>query len=101
MGNELMSFEKETLAVVTAIATLEKQMKEIEAQEKEMRASLQAAMEKYGVKSWSNAQLSVTYKEPYTRTGIDANKLLVKYPEAYHECEKLTNVKGSITIKVK
>jgi len=99
--NALVAFQNEAALTIQAVANLERNIKELKTQEEEMRESLQAAMEKFGIKSFSNDVVSFTYKDAYERKGVDSDKLRAEFPEAYRTCEKITKVKASVTIKVK
>jgi hypothetical protein len=93
--------QKEAAAVISAIATLTVQKKKIEDQEKAMRAQLQAAMEKYGVKSFETDEVKFVYVAPTTRTTIDSTKLKKELPDVAAQYSKTSNVSASVKITVK
>lgn len=100
-GNEMVAFENHSLAIIQTIADIASKKKELEDQDKEMRKQLEFAMDQYGVKSFENDLIKITYVEPTTRTSVDSAKLKKKYPDIYDECSKTSNVKGSVRITVK
>ena len=100
-GGDLVAFESNTLAVIQAIKDISLKKKELEDQDKKMREELEAAMEMYGVKSFENDIIKITYTEPTIRTTLDSAKLKKNYPVVYVECSKVSDVKGSVRITVK
>ena len=97
----LQAFESSTLEVLNAIATLTAHKKAIEDQEKDMKAKIYAAMEKYGVKKFETNILTLTLVAPTTSTGIDSAKLKKKYPAIADECSKTTSKAGYVKITLK
>ena len=97
----LATMQKEAGAVITAIANLSVQKKQIEDQEKEMRKQLVAAMEKYGVKSMKNDLVEIVYVAPTTRTTIDSKALKNDLPDVAAKYSKTSNVSASVKITVK
>ena len=100
-GQELITFESKAASVIQAIADIATKKKALEEQDKKMREQLEAAMERYGVKSFENELVKVTYIEPTTRTSVDSAKLKKKYPDIFTECSKVSDVKASVKITVK
>lgn len=100
-GAELVEFQSEAATLMQRISDLKKQKDVLDAQDKKMREQLKAAMEKYGIKKFSNDLLSITYIAPTTRKGIDSKKLEAKFPDAFAACRTVTNVKAGVKIEVK
>ncbi len=100
-GTELSTFEEKTLSVMQAIKDITTQKKALEEQEKSMRESLEKAMEKYGVSSFENDIIKITYVAPTTKTSLDSKELKKKHPDIYAEFSKTSDVKGSVRITVK
>jgi hypothetical protein len=99
--NELIVFEEKAITIMQSIANIATQKVALEEQDKLMRRELETAMEQYGVKSFENDILKITYVEPTTRTSVDSAKLKKKYPSVFEECSKTSEVKGSDRITVK
>lgn len=100
-SDALVTMKQEAAAVIKSIANLTLQKKAIEDQEKIMRQQLQAAMEKYGVKSFENEDVKFTYVAPTTRTTIDSAKLKKEMPDVAAKYSKTSNVSASVKITVK
>ena len=100
-GTELATFEQKTIAIMQSIKNIATQKAVLDEQDKNMRKELEASMEKYGVKSFENEIIKITYVEPTTRTSVDSAKLKKKYPSVFEECSKTSEVKGSVRITVK
>jgi len=99
--NETVDLNKQVPDVIKAITNICIQKKQIEEQEKAMREKLQKAMEQYGVKSFKNDAIEVTYKAPSTRTSIDSTRLKKEKPDIAKEYSKTSPVSASVVIKVK
>lgn len=97
----LATMQKEAAAVIQAIANLTVQKKKIEDREKAMRSQLQAAMEKYGVKTFETDEVKFTYVAPTTRTTIDSAKLKKDLPDVAAQYSKTSPVSASVKITVK
>lgn len=100
-GNEIVAFESDAAAIIQAIANIASTKKALDEQEKEMRKKLEETMDLYGIKSFENELIKITYVEPTTRTSVDSAKLKKKYPDVFTECSKVSEVKGSVRISVK
>lgn len=99
--NALVVMQKQEAAIIQAIADLTVQKKKIEDQEKEMRAKLVQAMERYGVKSLETPEVKFVYIAPTTRTTIDSAKLKKDLPDVAAKYSKTSNVSASVKITVK
>lgn len=99
----LQEFNKDNnaVAIMKQIAAISKQKKELEEQEKQVRTSLEAAMEQYGIKSFDNDILKVVYVAPTTKTSVDSAKLKKEQPDIYAKYTKTSDVKASVRITVK
>lgn len=97
----LVTFQNTQLATLNAIASLIAHKKAIEEQEKNPKAELLAAMEKYGIKNFESDVLNLTYVAPTVSHGIDSAKLKKKYPDVAAECAKDTPKAGYVKITLK
>lgn len=93
-GNEIVLKED----VVKKIEEFNNAKKEIEYQEKLLKAGLLEAMEELNIKSLEIGNIHATYKDSYVRKSVDTNKL--KRDGLYEIYEKETIVKPSIVMKV-
>lgn len=98
---DLVPFQSKAMVIMQRIADLDLQKKQLEAQDKEVRQQLQKAMAEYGIKSFENDILKVTYIAPSTRTTIDSAKLKKELPAVAEKYTKISQVKGSVRIEVK
>lgn len=99
----LQEFNKDNnaVAIMKQIAAISKQKKELEDKEKKVRAALEAAMGQFGIKSFENDILKVTYVAPTTKTTIDSKALKKDKPDVYEKYANTSNVKASVRITVK
>ena len=97
----LVTFQNTQLATLNAIASLIARKKAIEEQEKNLKAELLAAMEKYGIKNFESDVLNLTYVAPTVSHGIDSAKLKKKFPKAAAECAKDMPKAGYVKITLK
>ena len=100
-GGALTPAEEQVLPIMQNIKNLTVQKKAIEAREKDMREKLKAAMEQFGVKSFDNDLVKVTYIAASTQTKIDTAAIKKKYPAIAAECSKTSNTSAYIKIEVK
>ena len=100
-SQKLVAFQSKAAAIMQTIADISRQKDALDAQDKEMRTQLQAAMEEYGVDKFENDVVSLTYVKPSVRSSVDGKKLLAKNTEAYAACLKERPVKAEERIKVK
>lgn len=100
-STELTLFQSKALETMQKIADLDLQKKQLEAQDKVVRQRLQELMDQYGVKTFENDILKITYVEPTTRSTIDSKKLREDLPAVAEKYTKVSPVKGSVRIEVK
>lgn len=97
----LAVFQKSQLATLNAITSLTAHKKAIEEQEKNMKAALLSAMERFGIKKFESGILNLTYVEATVAHGVDSAKLKKKYPEAAADCAKNTPRAAYVKITLK
>lgn len=98
---EVIDLNKQVPDVIKAISDICTQKKKLEEQEKQMKESLQNAMEQYGVKKFENEVIAVTYVAPFVKNSIDSAKLKKEHPDIAEKYNKQSNVSASVRIKVK
>ena len=102
---EYLSIGQNELAMVAKqIEKLELQLanfKEIEKQHKEMKKKLYDLMDEYDIKKWETDNIIITRVLPSTRESIDSKKLKAEKPEIFESFKKVSNVAGSVRIKLK
>lgn len=82
------------------IAGLKEQLKYAEGQMEEFKARLLNKMREHELTAINTEQVHISIKKAYQRTSIDSKKLKEQYPEIAKECEKVTEVAESLTIKI-
>lgn len=83
------------------IIKIEATMKEMKDRADELKKGLLELMIANNVKKWESDKLLLTRRLDSTKESVDSAKLKKDYPDVYKECKKVTNVKGSLTIKVR
>lgn len=83
------------------IAEADRQKKEAEARLDGIKASLQAEMEKRGIKSFETDRLKLTYVLPGERTTIDSARLKKELPDIAAQFSKTTSTAASLRITFK
>lgn len=97
----LVAMQNEAAEIISHIANLSVQKKQIEEQEKVLKSQLLEAMEKYGVKAFENDTVKFLYVAPTTQTRIDSAKLKKDMPDVAEKYSKTTNVSAYVKITVK
>ena len=99
--NALAVFQTKAVNVIQNMVQLLQQKKALEEKEKTVREELSAAMDAFGIKSFENDVLKVTFKAASVRSGVDTKALKAKFPEVYKEVQTETPVKASVAISLK
>ena len=94
-------FQAEAAAIMSGIVEIVQLKSKIEKDEKDLRAKLEAAMSKHGIKRIDNDLMRITHVAPTKSTSVDSAKLKATYPHIYAECSKTSNKKGYVKIEVK
>lgn len=97
----LTEFNTSAIAIMQSIADIAKQKEALEAKDKEVRQILKDKMEEFGIKSFDNDILKVTYVAPTTKTTIDSKALKKDHPDIAEKYSKTSNVSASVRISVK
>lgn len=82
------------------ISGLKEQLKYAEGQMEEFKAHLLEKMREHELTAIKTDQVSISIKKAYQRISLDSKKLKEQYPEIAKECEKVTEVAESLTIKI-
>lgn len=103
--NELVKLEDGKYGLVQdaidTITTIENEIKKLKGMQDTYKERLLNLMEEYGVKEIDIPELKITRKFATTRETLNTKKLRAEHPDVYDDCIEITDVKGSITIKVK
>lgn len=98
---EMTAFQSavpDTIKKITQLIKLKKQMDE---QEKQLKQKLVEAMEIYGVKSFENELIKMTYVAPTTRSSIDSTRLKKDHPHIAQQYTKVSNVAAFVKVELK
>lgn len=103
--NELQIFEHQHMEVFKQLAELTKTKKQLEEQEKKVKANLEKGMDLYEIKSFENQYIKITRVNGSTSTSIDLKELEKEEPKLYGELledyPKVTNRKSYVKFQVK
>ena len=87
--------------VVVTVIAIEKEIKKLKEMQDYYKEELLKSMEENDVLKIDIPELTITRKLPTTRESLDSKLLKSEMPEIYDEYVKITDVKGSITVKIK
>lgn len=74
---------------------------EMDLKMKEVKEKVKSAMEEYGITSFDNDDLTITYRKGTTRKSVDSKKLKEELPDIYEEYLKESTVASSVIVEVK
>lgn len=102
---DLIKYEKgEFLLVedaVNTITTIENEIKRLEEIQDNYKEQLLMVMKEQNILKIDIPELTITRKTATTRESIDTKALREELPDIYDTYCKISNVKGSLTIKIK
>lgn len=87
--------------VIVTIMAIEKEIKKLKELQDNYKEQLLRDMEENEVLKIDIPELTITRKMPTTRESLDTKLLRAELPDVYDEYVRISDVKGSITIKVK
>ena len=104
-NNQVQVFEQQHMQVFKQLADITKTKKQLEEQEKKVKADLEKAMDANDINSIDNQFLKITRVNGSTSTSVDLKAMQEKEPKLYAELledyPKVTNKKSYLTLKVK
>ena len=74
---------------------------EMDLKMKEVKEKVKSAMEEYGITSFSNEDLTITYRKGTTRKNLDTKRLKEELNDIYQEYLKESPVASSVIVEVK
>lgn len=98
---EVVTLDQKVPQAIKAMTDLLTQQKELEQKISDMREVIKVAMEQYGVKSFENDVVKMTYLAPTERKSIDSTRLKKEHPEIAEAYQKVSPVKASVKIEIK
>lgn len=99
--DEVVTLDQKVPQAIKTMTYLLTQQKELEKQVDDMRQVLKVAMEQYGVKSFENENIKMTYIAATERKSIDSTKLKKEHPEIAEAYQKISQVKATVKIEIK
>lgn len=100
----LVAFKRDKQELIKSISSLEIQAKKIKDAETMMKEAMLAAMEEYGVRSFSigdgDDKVTFTYVGPTTQSSIDSAALKKDHPEIAVQYTKISPRKAYVTASV-
>lgn len=86
---------------VDTIVTIENDIKKLKDMQDAYKERLLSLMEEKDIKEIDIPELKITRKFASTKETLDSKRLRAEQPDLYDEYVKITDVKGSILVKVK
>ena len=83
------------------LAEFERQAKEIEDKQKELKKRILDEMEANGILSIDTDDLTITYVAPYPKESFDSKAFRKNNPDLYDEYVKISTVSASVRMKLK
>ena len=98
---EIVSLDQKVPQAIKAMTDMLTQQKVLEQQISDMREVIKTAMEQYGVKSFENDVVKMTYIALTERKSIDSTRLKKEHPEIAEAYQKVSPVKATVKIEIK
>lgn len=104
---ELVKYENNELVIaddiISQLQEFERQKVKMELIQKQIKEDLKEVMEKYNITSWKSPDetIKAIYKKATTRKTIDSKRLKEELPDIAEEYLKTSEVKSSISLKIK
>lgn len=99
--DDLVLFQSTVPDAIRDITDLIKLKKQLDDREKELKAKLAKAMETFGIKSFENDLIKMTYTAPTTRSSIDSTRLKKDHPDIAEQYAKVSAVSASVRVSLK
>lgn len=99
--SDIVAFQSAIPGTLQKITNLFEMKKQMDEQEKMLKAELLKAMEMHGIKSFENDRIKMTYVAPTTRTTLDTKRLKKDHPDIMEEYGKTSNVSASVRVALK
>jgi predicted phage-related endonuclease len=99
--SEITAFQTQVPDTLKKITDLVKLKKQLDDQEKELKVTIQRAMERYGVKSFENDWIKMVYVAPTSRETVDTKTLKKHHPDLVEQYTKISPVSASVRVTLK
>ena len=84
----LIEFSKHNVAFFHRLAEFKAVAKKMEQEEKQIKQKLMDEMDRYGITSFSNNEISISYVGASVQTSLDINAFKKQEPQLYEELMK-------------
>ncbi|MCD8266504.1 MAG: hypothetical protein LUC33_05050 [Prevotellaceae bacterium] len=91
----------ETRDIITAIAEMERQAKELTERKDKLKEALTLAFEMYGVRKYEDENITISYREGATQQRVDSARLKKDYPDVYKSVTKAVPTKACVMMRLK
>lgn len=98
--NGLEKFKTEQMALINQIVEFEETAKQIEKQKKDLRENLKKAMELYGIKSFKNDKITITYVAETVSNKFSTENFKKDHPDIYEKYKKSSKVSASVRVSL-
>lgn len=98
---EITAFQSAVPDTIRKMTELLKLKKQLDEQEKQLKKVLVENMEVYGIKSFENDLIKMTYVAPTTRSSIDSARLKKDHPTIAEQYTKISNVAAYAKVELK
>ena len=103
--DKLIRMENENAVLMPSasamLAEFERQVKEIEAKQKELKQRILEEMESNGILKVETDELTISYIAPTSRESFDSKAFRKDNPDLYDDYVKISQVSASVRLKVK
>ena len=103
--DKLIRIENENAVLMPSasamLAEFERQVKEIEAKQKELKQRILEEMEANGILKVETDELTISYVAPTSRESFDSKAFRKDNPDLYDEYVKISQVSASVRMKLK
>ncbi len=99
--SDIVAFQSSVPGTLQKITNLIQMKKQLDEQEKQLKAELVKAMEMHNIKSFENGQIKMVYVAPTTRSTLDSKLLKKDHPDIFEQYSKMSDVSASVRITLK
>jgi hypothetical protein len=99
--SDLVAFQSSVPGTLQKITNLIQMKKQLDEQEKVLKAELVKAMEMHNIKSFENDMIKMTYVAPTIRSTLDSKALKKDHPDIFALYSKPSGVSASVRINLK
>jgi hypothetical protein len=99
--SDIVAFQSSVPDTLQKITNLIQMKKQLDEQEKQLKAELVKAMEMHNIKSFENDQIKMVYVAPTIRSTLDSKLLKIDHPDLFAQYSKTSGVSASVRVTLK